>query len=75
MSTTKIFGSAVRTLNLGKASADSVACYDSSHMSSQDVCDGIAEKLEGLIESAVRNKSKWQEQHLRCIFLLSYLLN
>lgn len=38
----------------GKPLPDSVACYDSPHLSSKAVCDDIGEKLEELIESAVK---------------------
>lgn len=39
----------------GKPLSDSVGCYDSPRMSSQAVCDDIGEKLDGLIESAVKD--------------------
>ena len=40
----------------GNPLSDSVICYDSPRLSSQAVCDDIAEKLDGLIESAVKDK-------------------
>ena len=40
----------------GKPLSDSVVCYDSPHLSSQAVCEDIAVKLDGLIESAVKEE-------------------
>ena len=48
----------------GKPLSDSVVCYDSPRLSSQAVCDDIAEKLDGLIVSAVRNKVEGKSQKL-----------
>ena len=38
--------------------SDYVICYDSPRLSSQAVCEDIAEKLEELVESAVRKREK-----------------
>ena len=48
----------------GKPLSDSVVCYDSPHLSSQTVCDDIGEKLDGLIESAVRDRVEGKSQKL-----------
>ena len=42
----------------GEKLSDYVVCYDSPRMSSQAVCEDIAAKLDGLIESALQNKAK-----------------
>ena len=42
----------------GKPLSESVVCYDSPHLSSKAVCDDIVEKLDGLIESAVKDRGR-----------------
>lgn len=41
---------------MGEKLSAYVTCYDSPHMGSDAVCKDIAEHMEELVESAVRNK-------------------
>lgn len=41
----------------GEKLSDHVTCYDSPRLSSDAVCKDIAEQIEALVESAVRNKA------------------
>lgn len=42
---------------IGSTTAYYVVCYDSLRLSSQSVCEDIAENLDELVENAMKNKA------------------